>query len=267
MSFANGQPQLLWPQGAPGLDEVQPAFAPTITPYLIESDKAVGSVVVCPGGGYSCRAPHEGEPIALALNDRGFSAFVCDYRVAPYKHPWPLTDAQRAIRWVRANAAALNVRADAVGILGFSAGGHLASTAGTHYDSGLGTGDEIDRQGCRPDAMILCYPVISFEAFGHTGSMCNLIGENPPEDLRRSLCNELQVCMDTPPAFIWHTADDGGVPDQNALQFALALSAQKIQYELHVYRSGPHGLGLAPQHPHIATWMDLCGEFLREIGF
>lgn len=267
MTFPTGQPQPLWPAGAPGLAEADPAFNPTITPYLIDAVAPVGSVIVCPGGGYGHRAPHEGEPIALALNARGFSAFVCDYRIAPYRFPRPLQDAQRAIRWVRANAAALGVKPNAIGILGFSAGGHLASTAGTHYDAGLGEGDAIDAQSCRPDAMILCYPVISFEQFGHRGSMTNLIGENPGEDLRRSLCNETQVTEDTPPAFIWHTADDAGVPVENAYAFALALSEKKIQHEVHAYRSGRHGLGLAAEFPHIATWIDLCGEFLREIGF
>lgn len=268
MSFPNHEPQLLWPEGAPGLDEVEPSFNPTLTPYLIESDEPVGCVVVCPGGGYAHRAPHEGEPIALALNDRGFSAFVCDYRIAPYKHPWPLTDAQRAIRWVRANAGALNIDPAAVGILGFSAGGHLASTVGTHYDEGLDdTGDRMDRYSCRPDALVLCYPVISFGTFGHTGSQHNLIGEDAPETLRLSLCNETQVTSDTPPTFLWHTADDAGVPVENSLHFALALSAHKVPHEVHVYRSGNHGLGLATTFPHIATWIDLCGEFLHEIGF
>lgn len=267
MTYVNGQPQLLWPEGAPGLADADPPFAPTITPYLIESRAPVGCVIVCPGGGYSGRAPHEGEPIALALNDRGFSAFVCDYRVAPYQHPWPLTDAQRAIRWVRANADALNINRATVGILGFSAGGHLASTAATHYDDGLDSTNPVERFSCRPDAAILCYPVISFGEFGHSGSQVNLIGADAPEDLRLSLCNELQVTGDTPPTFLWHTADDAGVPVENALQFAAALSANRVQYELHVYREGRHGLGLAPEFPHIATWIDLCGEFLREIGF
>lgn len=268
MSFPNAVPQPLWPHGAPGLNEADPPFEPTITPYLLSSEEAVGCVIVCPGGGYSGRAPHEGEPIAQALNDHGFSAFVCDYRVAPYKHPRPLQDAQRAIRWVRANAGALNISPAAVGILGFSAGGHLVSTAGTHYDEGLDDPeDTISRYSCRPDAIVLCYPVISFDVHRHQGSMVNLIGENPPEELRQSLCSETQVTHDTPPAFIWHTADDGGVPVQNALLFAQALSAARVEYELHVYRSGRHGLGLALDQPHIASWMELCAEWLREVGF
>ena len=267
MALAHAQPVPLWTEDTPGIDTAEPRFQPTITPYMIDSAEPTGCVIVCPGGGYTHRAPHEGEPIARALNDRGIAACVCDYRVAPYRHPHPLLDAQRAIRWVRAHAAALNVRPAAVGILGFSEGGHLAATAGTHYDRGRADGDEIDRESCRPDAMVLCYPVISFGEFRHAGSMANLLGEDPPEELLRSLSNETQVTADTPPAFLWHTADDAGVPAQNSLLFAQALSAHRVPCELHVYRSGRHGLGLAPEFPHIATWIDLCAEWLREVGF
>lgn len=267
MTIANAQPVLLWSGETPGIGTAEPAFAPTITPYLVDSTTPGGCVIVCPGGGYAHRAPHEGEPIALALNERGLSAAVCDYRIAPYQHPYPLLDAQRAIRWVRANAAALNVLPDKVGILGFSAGGHLVASAATHYDGGRTDGDEIDRQSCRPDAVIPCYAVISFGEFGHTGSMRNLLGENPPEELVASLSNETQVTADTPPCFLWHTADDGGVPAENTLLFAQALARNKVPYEVHIYRSGRHGLGLAPEFPHIATWIDLCAEWLREIGF
>lgn len=267
MTIEHGRPVPLWSGATPGLDTAEPAFQPTITPYLVEGAAPTGCVVVCPGGGYGHRAPHEGEPIAQALGDRGIAACVCDYRIAPYRHPYPLLDAQRAIRWVRAHADALHVDPAAVAILGFSAGGHLASTAGTHYDTGRADGDEIDRQSCRPDALVLCYPVISFGEFGHRGSMANLLGADPPAELVASLSNETQVTEDTPPSFLWHTADDAGVPVQNSLLFAEALSAHRVPYELHVYRSGRHGLGLAPEFPHIATWIDLCAQWLREIGF
>ena len=267
MTIANAQPIPLWTGETPGIESAEPVFEPTITPYMIESAAPTGCVVICPGGAYSHRAPHEGEPIALALNDRGIAACVCDYRVAPYQHPHPLLDAQRTIRWVRANAEEFNVNPAAVGILGFSAGGHLASSAGTHYDTGRADGDEIDRESCRPDAMVLCYPVISFGEFGHRGSMKNLLGEDPPEELVQSLSNETQVTADTPPTFLWHTANDPGVLVENSLHFAQALSAHKVAHELHVYRSGRHGLGLALEFPHIATWMDLCGEWLKEVGF
>jgi len=264
----NGQPVPLWPEGTPGLDSAIPAEVPTIVPYVLEAKEPHGAVIVCPGGGYSGRAPHEGEPIARMLNSAGISAFICHYRVSPYRHPYPLMDAQRAIRWVRHHAKEWRIDASKIGILGFSAGGHLVSTAGTHYDAGdPDAQDPIDRQSCRPDALVLCYAVISFGPLGHQGSMVNLLGEDPPEDLRHSLCNESQVTEDTPPSFLWHTADDAGVPVQNSLLFADALTRFGVPFELHVYESGRHGLGLASEDPHIATWAQLCAEWLRGRGF
>jgi acetyl esterase/lipase len=267
MTFSDPEPIALWEAATPGIDTADPMFQPTITPYTIESQSSSGCVIICPGGGYGHRAEHEGEPVAWALNERGIAACVCEYRVAPYRHPCPLLDAQRAVRWVRAHAEELNANPEAVGVLGFSAGGHLASTAGTHYDLGRGDGDEIDRRSCRPDALVLCYPVISFGEFGHRGSMRNLLGDEPPEELVRSLSNETQVTAETPPTFLWHTADDPGVPVENSLLFAQALSTNEVPFELHVYRSGRHGLGLGSDLPHIATWIDLCAEWLRDIGF
>ncbi len=261
-------PQPLWPAGAPGRDTAEPRFEPTLTPYLVAADRPRGTVVVCPGGGYGGRAPHEGEPIALMLNKFGISAAVCDYRVAPYRHPHPLLDAQRAIRTVRHHAKDWHVDPTRVAILGFSAGGHLASTAATHWDLGdPHATDPIDRLAGRPDAAILCYPVISFAEFGHTGSMHNLLGPNPDPALRENLSNEKQVNAKTPPTFLWHTADDGGVPVENSLLFASALRRAGVPFELHVYQHGAHGLGLAPGDPHVATWARLCGEWLMGLGF
>ncbi len=266
--FENGSPVELWPAGTPGLDSASPVEVPTIVPYVLDADEPHGAVIVCPGGGYAGRADHEGEPIARMLNSHGISAFVCHYRVSPYKHPYPLMDAQRAIRWVRQQAGLWNIKSNKVGILGFSAGGHLVSTAGTHYDGGdPDAEDAIDQASCRPDALVLCYPVISFGEFRHTGSMINLIGENPADGLRLSLSNELQVTQDTPPTFLWHTADDAGVPVENSILFARALRDHQVPFELHVYQSGRHGLGLAPEDPHVATWADLCGQWLRALGF
>jgi len=263
-----GQQIPLWSGATPGLDTATPTHVPTIIPFPVERPEPAGAVVVCPGGGYSGRAPHEADPIARRLNDFGIAGFVCHYRVAPYRHPFPMLDAQRAVRWVRAHAAEYNVDPQKVGILGFSAGGHLASTVTTHYDVGdPNAADPVDRMSCRPDASILCYAVISFGRFRHTGSMVNLLGETPPEELRQSLSNETQVTPDTPPTFLWHTADDGGVPVQNSLLFADALACQRVPFELHVYQSGQHGLGLAPEKPHIATWSQLCGEWLNGLGF
>ena len=258
----------LWPGGTPGLDTAAPSHVPTLTAYCVSSRRARGAVIICPGGGYRMRAPHEAEPVACWLNASGISAFVLNYRVVPYRHPWPLRDAQRAVRLVRCRASEWLINPERVGILGFSAGGHLAATVGTHYDSGDPQADDpVDRQSCRPDAMVLCYPVITFGPHRHNGSMVHLIGENPTEDLRTSLSNETQVTKDTPPAFLWHTSDDRAVPVENSLLFAAALTREHVPFELHVYRSGQHGMGLAGSDPHVRTWPKLCAQWLKQIGF
>lgn len=260
----------LWPEGAPYAQGNNVEDRPAITPYLVEGDigAARPAVVVCPGGGYTNRADHEGRPIAQWLNTLGISAFVLDYRVAPYRHPAPLTDAQRALRLVRSRAAEWNLDPNRLGILGFSAGGHLASSAGTHYDGGNPQAeDPIEREGCRPDFMVLCYPVISFGEYRHDGSRRNLLGDEPLEDEIRLMSNELQVTADTPTAFIWHTSDDPAVPVENALLFAGALSRNKVPFELHSYMTGRHGLGLAEDHPEAQTWPDLCARWLKRSGF
>lgn len=241
---------------------------PRITPYLLKGDKPLAAVIVLPGGGYGMRADHEGRPVAEWLNDIGLHAFVLDYRVAPNKHPLPLSDAKRAIRLVRSRAAEFGVDPARIGILGFSAGGHLASTAGTHYDAGdQSHADPVERVSSRPDVMVLCYPVISFGEHRHHGSMVNLIGEDAPEELRDLLSSELQVTEDTPPAFLWHTADDGAVPVQNSLMFTQALTSNGVPCELHVYESGHHGLGLAYDHPEAHTWSLCCANWLKRRGF
>jgi len=258
----------LWPDGAPGALGDAKEDCPTITLFLVENEKPRGFVIVCPGGGYVVKAPHEGEPIALWLNTLGISAVVLEYRVSPYRHPVPLMDAQRAIRLVRFHAKEWNIDPNHIGILGFSAGGHLAATAGTHYDTGNPEAkDQVDRIGCRPDALILCYPVITVNEFGHQGSMINLLGEHPSEELLNNLSNEKQVDENTPVAFLWHTADDEGVPVENSLLFAAALRHHHVPFALHVYSKGPHGLGLAEEYPEICTWTLTCGEWLKKNGF
>ncbi|WP_338016125.1 alpha/beta hydrolase [Paenibacillus paridis] len=214
-------PIVIWPKGAPHLISEEPQGDPTLTPYLVYSDVPAAAVIVCPGGAYGMLADHEGEPIARWLNSLGISALVLKYRFAPYKHPVPMLDAQRAIRCVRNHAEIWNIDAKCVGMLGFSAGGHLVSTVGTHYDRGqTGHLDPIERESSRPDLLILCYPVISFGEFRHHHSMVNLLGEFSSEEQSRDLSTELQVTADTPPVFLWHPADDEAVSVENSLLFA-----------------------------------------------
>ncbi len=263
--------ELLWPNGAPGARGSDPEKdMPAITIY--QPDKGNGTaVVVCPGGGYGHLAMgHEGRDIAEWFNSIGITAVVLEYRMARggYRHPIPLMDAQRAVRTVRCRAKELGVDPSRIGIMGFSAGGHLASTAGTHFDAGNPDADDpIERVGCRPDFLILCYPVIAFgEPYTHKGSQKNLIGENPSEELVRSLSNEKQVARDTPPTFLFATDEDGAVPAENSVMFYLALHRAGVPAELHVYQKGGHGLGLAQKIEGTNRWPDDCRLWLQGLG-
>jgi len=261
-------PVPLWPPGAPELAGSDPADFPDLVPFLPDTDRPVPAIVVCPGGGYHTRAPHEGDPVALWLNTLEIAAFVVSYRVAPHRHPIPLGDAQRAIRTVRANAAAWKVDPARVGICGFSAGGHLAASAATLWDRGNPDGDTaVERASSRPDLAILCYPVISFITHQHMGSMTNLLGEMPSLDDRRALSAELNVTRETPPTFLWHTADDAVVDVENSLAFASALRRHGVPFGLHVFPHGAHGLGLAEDHDEARAWPDLCAQFMRGQGW
>ena len=246
--------------------------APTLQPYLLADGSPLGRrpglVVVCPGGGYANLAPHEAEPVARWLNAAGVAAAVLRYRVAPHRHPAPLLDVQRAIRTVRHRAEQWGIDPGRVAVLGFSAGGHLAATAGTHYDAGdPGAADPVERQGCRPDALILCYAVISLVADQHPGSLANLLGPEPPAALRRELSAELQVTERTPPAFVWHTADDAAVPAGHSLGFCAALARCGVPYELHVYEHGRHGLGLASGDGRVGEWPRAAAAWLAGMGY
>ena len=269
---AEPKTELLWPGGAPGAKGDKPADKPTLTICLPDGDRAAGSaVVICPGGGYAVLAAgHEGRDIARWLNGMGVAGFILEYRHRQrgYGHPAPLQDAQRAIRTVRARAAQWKIDPQKIGIMGFSAGGHLASTAGTHFDKGNPeAGDPVERASCRPDFMILCYPVIAFgEPYTHRGSQRNLIGKDPDPKLVRSLSNEKQVTAETPPAFLFHTDEDTGVPPENSIFFYLALRRAKVPAELHVYRRGRHGLGLAAKTPGTSSWPRCCEEWMRGQG-
>jgi acetyl esterase/lipase len=271
----------LWPGGAPGAKGTDPTLdVPSISVWLPRSELATGSaVVVCPGGGYGMLAvEHEGKQVAEWLNGLGISAFVLKYRLGPrYHHPAMLDDAGRAIRTVRANAAKWKVDPGRVAIMGFSAGGHLASTAGTHFSAGKPDADDpVERLSSRPDRMILVYPVIALATpFGHTGSLRNLLGEHPSQELIESLSNERQVTKQTPPTFLAHTNADAGVPAENSLLFAMALRKAGVPVELHLFERGPHGLGLGkgapqfrvPPEPSFEVWPKLCETWLKNQGF
>jgi acetyl esterase/lipase len=271
----------LWPLGVPGSKGTDSTKdIPTLTSWLPKSEIATGAAaVVCPGGGYGMLADdHEGKQVAEWLNSVGIAAFVLKYRLGPrYHHPAMLDDAGRAIRTVRARSSEWGIDPHKIAIIGFSAGGHLASTAGTHYDAGRPDAtDPIDRVSSRPDRMILVYPVIALATpYGHSGSLRNLLGENPSPELVESLSNERQVTKETPPTFLAHTNADAGVPAENSLLFALALRKAGVPVELHLFERGQHGLGLgggiakfkvAPD-PAFQAWPKLCETWLKNQGF
>jgi acetyl esterase/lipase len=263
--------ELLWPKGAPGAAGTEDRDKPALTIYLPPSDRATGTaVVVCPGGGYGGLASgHEGKAPAEWLNKHGIAAFVLRYRHAPhYRHPIPLQDAQRALRLVRSRAKEWHLDPHRIGIWGFSAGGHLASTAATHFDAGRpDSEDPIERVGCRPDFAILCYPVITLEPpYAHMGSRHNLLGKDPEAKLLESLCNEKQVTAQTPPTFLFHTNADTAVPPENSVLFYLALRKAKVPAELHIFEKGAHGVGLAPGDPVLSRWPDLLAGWLKTRG-
>ena len=230
-------------------------------------------MVICPGGGYAHLAPHEGGDYARFLNERGIAGFVLKYRLGSdgYHHPAMLQDAARAVRIVRGRAAEWKLNPQRIGIMGSSAGGHLATTLLTHFDSGKpDAADPIERQSSRPDLGIVCYGVISMGIFTHGGSKLNLLGKDPSPELVRDLSNELQVTKDTPPCFIWHTWEDKSVPVENSLQFAEALRKAGVRFDLHIYEKGAHGMGLGSRdydptkwHP----WTADCVYWLKAQGF
>jgi len=263
----------LWEGRAPGALGDEDRDKPTLTIYMPRNTPAAGAtaVVVCPGGGYGALAMnHEGRQVANYLNALGIAAFVLKYRLGPrYHHPIELGDAQRAVRMVRARATEWRVAPNRVGIIGFSAGGHLASTISTHFDAGKPeAGDPIDRMSCRPDFAILGYPVISMTApWTHQGSKRNLLGENPSPELAQSLSGELHVTAQTPPTFIFHTDADTGVPAENSIYYFLALRKADVPAEMHIFQKGPHGVGLGMDDFALGEWPRLMANWLRVNGF
>jgi len=268
----------LWPDGVPGpnvspkpeevFDSVRVRYVsePTLTVYLPEKEKNSGTaVVICPGGGYWIEAmDHEGYDFAKYLQERGIAGIVLKYRL-PYGHPTiPLQDAQHAIRTVRANAKKWGIDPNKVGIAGFSAGGHLASTAETHFDAGKpDASNPIARESCRPDFAILGYPVITMNKdWTHMGSRENLLGKNPSKELVKKYSNELQVTPQTPPTFIFLADDDDVVPPKNSIEFYMALRKNHIPAELHIFSEGGHGFGMHVSGKPHDQWRNLVIDWM-----
>ncbi|HEY1719298.1 MAG TPA: alpha/beta hydrolase [Verrucomicrobiae bacterium] len=264
----------LWPDGAPGALGTSSNDIPTLTPYLADPTNATGAaMIICPGGGYSHLAPHEGNDYALWLNQHGVTCFVLKYRLGSsgYHYPVEFQDGERAMRWVRAHADEYKIDSNRIGIMGSSAGGHMASMLVTHFDSGdTNSTDVIERQSSRPDIGILCYPVITMGEFTHQGSKSSLLGKDPSPELVQKTSSELQVTTNTPPCFVWGTYEDKTVPIENELMFAAALRKNHVPFDLHIYQKGGHGMGLgnhkdptAPLHP----WTADCLFWLKAQGF
>src|SRR5579872_1246884 len=262
----------LWSGAAPGAQGTAESDAPQMTAYL---PRATGgemtAVIVLPGGGYRALSMNsEGRQVANYLNSRGIAAFVLQYRLGPrYHHPVELDDAQRAIRMLRWNATEWHIAQNRIGIMGFSAGGHLAATASTRFDAGKpNASDAIDRVSSRPDFAVLCYPVISLtETWTHQGSKLNLLGENPAPELAKTMSMENAVTAQTPPTFIFQTNADTTVPAENSVYYYLALRKAGVSAELHVFENGPHGVGLAMNDPALSEWPKLLVNWLRAHGF
>lgn len=266
----------LWPAGeVPLAKGNQPTDIPTLTSYQPSNGAATNApaMVILPGGGYGGLAQHEGKDYALFLNREGIRCWVLKYRLgsSQYRHPAMLFDAARAIRWVRAHAAELGVDPNRIGIMGSSAGGHLASTLLTHHDSGKPDAtDPVDRVSSRPDMGVLCYPVITMGTHTHAGSRRNLLGDSPDPALIENLSNELQVNSQTPPTFLWSLRDDAAVPIENSLQFVLACRKAQVPFEIHLYDGKPHGIGLGAKPPEFAgahAWTSDLLAWLKARGW
>ena len=264
-------PIRLWADAAPGALGDAAKDIPTLTPYLPAAGKANGaSMIVLPGGGYGNLAEHEGTGYAEFFAAHGITAYVLKYRLGSngYRHPTMLNDAARAVRLVRTFAKRDGLDPARIGVIGSSAGGHLASTIATHFDAGRPDAtDAIERESSRPDLAVLCYAVISFGEFAHAGSRKNLLGDNPDPDLVRFLSNELQVTKDTPPTFLWHTIEDKAVPVENSLLFAAAMRKAGVPFSLHVYEKGAHGLGLGRPDRPAPPWGEQLLFWFKERKF
>ena len=264
----------LWPEGAPLAAGKEDKDQPFVYHWPVPEAKANGAAfVVCPGGGYGGLASdHEGVQVAKWFNGIGVTAFVLHYRLGSqgYHYPTQLIDVQRAIRHVRFHAEKYGIDPKRIGVIGFSAGGHLTSMAATLFDEkpAAGTDDAIDKTSARPDVAAPIYPVISMiEAFGHKGSHKNLLGPNDHDELARAVSTDTRVTARTPPIFIFHTDDDTVVPAENPVAFYLACRRHGVPAEMHIYKPGPHGVGLAVGDPVLGTWGGHLRDWLRNQGF
>jgi acetyl esterase/lipase len=260
----------LWAAGAPMAQGDGAAHQPALAVYLPGAKATGAAVVILPGGGYAGLAmDHEGVQVARWLNENGIAGFILNYRHAPqYRHPVPLMDAQRAVRTVRARAVEFGVDPARIGMIGFSAGGHLTATAATKFDAGdPAAADPVERVSCRPDFVMLGYPVITMtDPYTHAGSRKNLLGENPSQEMIDLLSAEKQVTKETPPVFLVHTTEDQAVPLQNPLMFYEACAAAGVPCEIHIYERGRHGLGLGGGDAAFAQWPGQCMQWLRVRG-
>ena len=268
----NAEPETfaLWPNGAPGALGTADEDKPTLTVFRTTLRANGTAVIVAPGGGYArLSMNNEGRQVAAWFNAMGVTAFVLKYRLGPkYHHPIELGDAQRAIRLVRARAAEFGISPDRIGMMGFSAGGHLTASAGTMFDAGNPkAADPLDRPSSRPDFLILAYPVISFDpSIAHAGSVRYLLGDQPDPKLREALSAELHVTAQTPPTFLFSTTADTTVPVENTVQFYLALRKAKVPAEMHIFENGAHGGGLWLSDPALSAWPQLLTNWLRGRG-
>lgn len=255
-------------------EELKATNVPHLVPFIQkEAGAPYPCMIVLPGGGYGNLSAQEADPVAGWLNGLGISAFVLHYSVAPARHPKPYHDVRRAIQWVRAHADEFNIDPNRVGVIGFSAGGHLAGSAATMWDDPkLAVGDELDEVNARPDLAVMCYPVVTADpGCCHEGSVVNLMGERPSKEDREKFSLEQRVSPNTPPVFIWHTSADPAVPVENSFRMAQALSAVGVEYELHIFPEGRHGLGLCSigdrRRTDVAQWRGLCAQWLERHGF
>jgi acetyl esterase/lipase len=287
--FAQPKTLKLWPDGIPGsktdpsyiekittadgrITRCEKVVTPDLTVYLPEPEMANGAaVLICPGGGYGVLAfDHEGNTIAKWLNENGIAGIVLKYRlpsdqIMADKSIGPLQDAQEAMRVIRRNATDWKIDSKKIGVIGFSAGGHLASTLSTHYAEKVY--DVKDNTSARPDFSLLIYPVVSFDsAVTHMGSRNNLIGTKPEEAQVKHFSNELQITPDTPPAFLVHSADDRAVPVMNSIGYFKGLQKNSIPVELHIFQKGGHGYGLSPNGGTESSWPDLCIKWMKQMG-